>query len=89
MIKVHAVNGNAFVTVADNGEGIAKELAETMFKPFVCGNTSRTSGNGSGLGLAISEKIVERHGGRLYMEKDISGYTKGFVIRLKCDSKKS
>ena len=72
MIKVHAENGNAFVTVADNGEAIAKELAETMFKPFVCGNASRTSGNGSGLGLAISAAIVKKHGGKLYMCNDIS-----------------
>lgn len=83
MIKVHAENGNAFVTVADNGEEIAEELAETMFKPFVCGNTSRTSGNGSGLGLAISAAIVKKHGGKLYMRNDIGNYIKGFVVQLK------
>ncbi len=82
LVKVHSKNGNAYVTVADNGEEISKEFAETMFQPFVCGNISRTSGNGSGLGLAISAAIVEKHGGRLYMDNDIKKYTKAFVIRL-------
>lgn len=82
LIKVQAENGTVFVTIADNGEKIPQELAETMFKPFVCGNDSRTSGNGSGLGLAISSAIVEKHGGKLYLENRVRGYTKGFVIRM-------
>ena len=82
LIKVHKKNGKAFVTVADNGEKIPSELIETMFQPFVCGNVSRTSGNGSGLGLAISAAIVEKHGGKLYVENEVSGYTKGFVIQM-------
>ena len=44
--------------------------------------TIRTSGNGSGLGLAISAAIVEKHGGKLYVENEVSGYTKGFVIQM-------
>ena len=82
LIKVHKKNGKAFVTVADNGEKIPSELIETMFQPFVCGNASRTSGNGSGLGLAITAAIVEKHGGKLYVENEVSGYTKGFVIQM-------
>lgn len=81
-IKVHSEGNKAFVTVADNGEQIPKELAETMFKPFVCGNDSRTSGNGNGLGLAISSAIVEKHGGKLDMKNSVCGYTKGFVIQI-------
>ena len=83
MIKVQTENESAFVTIADNGEKIPEELAETMFRPFVCGNVSRTSGNGSGLGLAISAAIVEKHGGELYLKNSVRGYMKGFVIRMK------
>lgn len=85
LIKVQTENGTAFVTIADNGEEIPQELAETMFKPFVCGNASRTSGNGSGLGLAISSAIIEKHGGELYLENRVREYTKGFVIRMQVD----
>lgn len=82
LIKVHVVAGTVFVTIADNGKEINKELLEKMFDPFICGNASRTSGSGSGLGLAIAARIVERHDAKLYVENDINGYTKRFVIQL-------
>ena len=66
----------------DNGEQISKEFAENMFKPFVSGDASRTSGSGNGLGLAISSTIVEKHGGKLYMKDCVGGYTKGFVVQI-------
>ena len=85
LIKVQSENGTAIVTVADQGEKIPQEFAKNMFKPFVCGNSSRTSGNGSGLGLAISGMIVEKHGGRLYMKEDIDDYAKGFVVKIRTE----
>ena len=65
MIKIQEEKGKAMVTVADQGEKIPQELAQSMFKPFVCGDISRASGNGSGLGLAIARSIVRTHGGEL------------------------
>lgn len=65
LIKVQEEKGKAMVTVADQGEKIPQELAQSMFKPFVCGDISRASGNGSGLGLAIARSIVRTHGGEL------------------------
>lgn len=82
LIKVWSENETVFLIVADNGEKIPQKFAEMMFQPFVCGNASRTSGNGSGLGLAISAGIVEKHGGKLYIENSVYGYTKGFVIQV-------
>ena len=82
LIQVHTEKECAFVTVADNGKQIPKELVETMFKPFVSGDASRTSGSGNGLGLAISSTIVEKHGGKLYLKDGIGGYTKGFVVQI-------
>lgn len=65
----------------DNGTPIPPELQESIFKPFVCGDASRQSGNGSGLGLSICRKVAERHGGTIVLKKGSDGY-KGFILRL-------
>ena len=82
MIQVYREKECAFITVGDDGKVIPKELAENMFKPFVSGDASRTSGSGNGLGLAISSTIVEKHGGKLYMKDCGGGYTKKFVVQI-------
>lgn len=53
-------DGNAEVTVADTGPGIAPGDEERIFKTFV---TSRV--DGTGLGLPISQRIIASHGGRI------------------------
>ena len=53
-----------------------------VFEPFVTENTSRTPGHGSGLGLAITKRIIDRHGGEVYVSDHEEGYTKAFVITL-------
>ena len=54
------------LAVADNGVGIAPEDRERVFQPFVRGRGAR--GGGSGTGLAIVKRIVDRHGGRIWIE---------------------
>jgi signal transduction histidine kinase len=70
------------ILVADEGVEIPTELEKNLFNPFVSGSESRTSGTGSGLGLAITRQIVEKHGGKVGMEDNIDGYTKGFFIEI-------
>lgn len=82
LIQVYREKECAFITVGDDGKVIPKELAENMFKPFVSGDASRTSGSGNGLGLAISSTIVEKHGGKLYMKDCVGDYTKKFVVQI-------
>jgi signal transduction histidine kinase len=67
------------LAVADNGIGIDPEQAERAFEMFarVPGPSERY--RGTGLGLAISRRIVERHGGRLWVEPNVGG---GSVFRL-------
>jgi len=58
------------VTVSDTGPGIAPELVEQLFQPFV--TTKRA---GMGVGLSISRTIIEAHGGRLWFETHAQGGT--------------
>ena len=64
------------------GAAIPEEVAERIFEPFSRGDAARPTDGGSGLGLSIAESIVRMHGWELSLQTDISGYTKGFVIRI-------
>ena len=52
------------IGVWDNGPGIPPKIQDSVFQPFV----SYGKAEGSGLGLAIVKKIVEDHGGEIYLD---------------------
>ena len=54
------------ITVADNGAGIPPELAERVFDVFHRG--AKATNSGTGLGLSLSRKLVDRMGGRIWVE---------------------
>jgi PAS domain S-box-containing protein len=58
------------VSVLDSGPGLAKEVLNHLFEPFVS-----TKRHGMGLGLSICRSIVEAHGGKLRSESNQGGGT--------------
>lgn len=75
----------ARIQVVDDGRGIAPEMVDTLFEPFVTSNTARSLGKGTGLGLAISRRFVELNGGTLRLVKTASApWTTCFEIELPC-----
>jgi signal transduction histidine kinase/CheY-like chemotaxis protein len=74
----------AQVEVRDTGIGIAEDEQERIFEAFQRGGRGvRTSTEGTGLGLTLSKRIVELHGGRMWMQSRLGeGSTFGFSIPL-------
>jgi signal transduction histidine kinase len=68
-IKASAHNGTFTVAVRDTGPGIDQADQARIFGEFqqVDGSSTRQKG-GSGLGLSIAKRIVEMHGGRIWVE---------------------
>lgn len=56
------------IHVIDSGGGIARDLAERLFEPFVTDKA-----HGMGVGLSISRTIVEAHGGRIWAQRAAGG----------------
>jgi PAS domain S-box-containing protein len=78
-VTVSATGSEHMVTiaVADQGEGIAPENLNRLFRKFqqVDSSSSRRKG-GTGLGLAITKALVEQHGGRIYVDSEIGKGTR-------------
>jgi two-component system, NtrC family, sensor histidine kinase HydH len=79
-VRTRMIEGQAEISVIDQGSGIPADKKETIFNPFVT-----TKQNGVGLGLAIVAKIVDGHGGKISVESQ-PGKGSAFRILLPINS---
>jgi len=56
-----------FISVADNGKGIKKEIIDKIFDPFF---TTKEKGEGTGLGLSLCKRLIEANGGKIEVESE-------------------
>jgi two-component system, NtrC family, sensor histidine kinase PilS len=65
-VTAETVGGRLEVRVMDTGEGIAKENLSHIFEPFFS-----TKSDGSGIGLALVHRVMQDHGGDVYVESTL------------------
>jgi signal transduction histidine kinase len=75
------VNGEVRISVADTGPGVAPEDHERLFDEFQQAEAGIEQREGTGLGLALSKRLVELHGGRIWVESEL-GHGSTFVFTL-------
>ncbi len=68
--------GKVYITVSDNGAGIAEEVKPKLFTPMMT-----TKSKGQGLGLAVVKRLVEALDGKIFFESQVGKGTK-FIIEL-------
>jgi signal transduction histidine kinase len=69
VIKAEVNNGAFYVSVRDTGPGISAADQAKLFQEFQQADNAITKKKGgTGLGLAISTRIIEMHGGRIWVE---------------------
>lgn len=79
-VRVSADPGCVTILVQDDGPGLADDLLERVFEPFVRGEPSRARATGGhGLGLTVARTILRRHGGDITLA---NGQPKGLVARV-------
>jgi len=69
-VEVKSLPGAHQITVGDNGRGIDPAHHDRIFEAFQTLGPRRDGRRGTGIGLAIVKKIVETHGGRVWVESE-------------------
>jgi signal transduction histidine kinase len=80
-VRALGVNGEVRVSVSDTGPGIAAEDLERIFEEFQQSEAGLEQREGTGLGLALSKRLVELHGGRIWVDS-APGAGSTFVFTL-------
>jgi len=82
-----ASEGEATITVRDNGAGIEPHLLDKVFELFVQGERALDRGQGGlGIGLTLVKRLVELHQGRVEASSDGPGRGATFTVTLPCIS---
>jgi signal transduction histidine kinase len=74
-------DGDVQVSVTDTGPGISPDDQERIFEEFQQTAVGVAQREGTGLGLALSRRLVELHGGRIWVESEL-GHGSRFVFTL-------
>jgi signal transduction histidine kinase len=79
-VSARELDGEWEISVADNGIGIEREFADKVFVIFQRLH-AKDAYPGTGIGLAIVKKIIEYHGGRVWLDPDVAeGTTVRFTL---------
>ncbi len=82
LVKVESVNGNALISVIDQGCGIPKDDFSRIFEKYYQVNQSPNKNTfGMGLGLYIARQIVDAHGGSIAVESKLNAGSK-FTVTI-------
>jgi signal transduction histidine kinase len=80
------VDGQVQVSVSDSGPGIALEDQARIFQEFQQAAAGRDQREGTGLGLALSRRLVELHGGHIWVDSEVGkGSTFAFTLPMPPD----
>jgi signal transduction histidine kinase len=86
-LSASAAEGEASISVRDNGAGIERELLDKVFELFVQGERALDRGQGGlGIGLTLVKRLVELHQGRVQVLSDGLGKGATFTVTLPCIS---
>ena len=77
-VRLRQRRSGAHIIVSDNGHGIKAEHVRVIFEPFF--TTKEEKGNG--LGLALSKRIIERHGGKIWVRSCVRPGKTGTTFRI-------
>ncbi len=84
-VSAAQINGEVRVSVTDTGPGVAAEDLERIFEEFQQSEAGVEQREGTGLGLALSKRLVELHGGRIWVDSEL-GKGSTFVFTLPAGS---
>ena len=92
MVTIDAEEGDEFVTisVSDTGIGMSQEQLNRVFDEFYMADKASSKVYGSsGLGLSIVKRVVEKHGGKIWVESLGVGKGSTFFFTIKVSNEKS
>jgi signal transduction histidine kinase len=86
-VEVKASDGMFLVSVSDTGPGLSEADQEKIFEEFHQADSSSTrEKGGTGLGLSIAKRIIEMHGGRIWVESSLGkGSTFWFTLPVRVE----
>jgi signal transduction histidine kinase len=90
-VQATAADGSFLVSVSDTGPGISTADQQRIFEEFQQADSSSTRRKGgTGLGLSISKRIIELHGGRMWVESTPGeGSTFSFMLPIRAERRET